>query len=864
MSFYFKNMSRTRIASYLLGTTMMAGLTATGATAQEVGGPAQDSQPVAEESQGVGTIIVTARKKQEDLQDVPVAVSAITGDTVDRYGFGQIDEIVERIPNVKITTGGAGAGGSIFFRGIGANSNAGAFEPSLALNVDGATVSTARIVQNSFFDVESIELLKGPQALFFGKAATAGALSVRTRNPGNNFEISADTGYEFEQESWFAEGVVSGPITDTLGVRAAVRYRDTQNFVRNIAEGVANPRRGEESFDFRGTLQWQPVDDLDIVLKYTRLDYENDGAAQRLSHVTRSILTPGDDKNAPAAFVGTPFQSGGVVPGLTIDQIGIPDAPQVANSPGSEYLRDGVPYSENLTQFFNANVTYDISPDYRIVGTFGWTKIEDTGFDNFSQDYNVAGASGSLNEFDFKTYELRLEAEPAAGFSFMLGGFYEDSNQFFEAEQYAGLAALGRLALGVEATTPGFEGAFYDVRKAHDTDSEIFALFGSAEWEITDGLTLSGGVRYTDVTRDGTIDVSYLHDFLIDIGTNDLYASTVASVLFGADPDAIAIPGTTVNFRQLVQGIFGGAPDTRGGTFSTPAINYEENATNIEATLDYEFVPDSHIYISYKEAFKPGGIDNSITAFNSDITNLTAAGEGVIFEGENVDGFEIGYKGLLFDNSLRLNGVFYNYDYTDFQIQSFNAAALAFLLTNAGELKSQGIELDIEYVPYSLDGLSLYASVAWDNSEFVSYTDPTTGHILDGRRPSAIAEWSGVFGLDYETTLGSSGWGFDVGAAARWTGDYFVNNQYSGNCGGCPTEALPPFEQDGYVAFDLRAGISTPDERWNVSFIANNLTDERYLTFSGGIIPGSGPLGDDIAGGINEGRTLTLRVGFKF
>ena len=555
-------------------------------------------------------------------------MASVSGETIEAYNFDQIDEIATRIPNIKIQAGGAGQGGGLFFRGIGSNPNAGAFESSLALNVDGAVVSTARIVQNSFFDVESFELLKGPQALYFGKAATAGVLSLRTKNPTDEFEVSGNVAYEFEQESIIGEGVISGPLTDTLGARVAVRVKDTDELNRNLAPGVGQPNRGEESVDFRATVVWEPTDSMKFAVKYTDLDYENDGANQSNWIIARSVLNPGSDQTAPAMFIGTPFQGGGYVPGGGGNgRVAIPDVPQVANDPASDFFRDGVPYSKNNTSFLNVNAAYDITDDYRIVGTFAWTDIKDTGFDNFAQNFNAAGASASRVEWDYKTFEARLEGEPLDNVSFMVGGYYEDSNQFFDAEQYAGFAALGRLALGVNATTPGFEGAFYDVKKMHDTDTEISSVFGSIDWDVTDRLTLSGGVRYTDVSREGTISVPYLHDYLIDIGTNNLYAGTLASVLLGVPDPNLMVPGTPFTFIQLVQGLFGGSADTRLGTFTTPGIDFDEDSTDFEVTLNYEFLEDQNAYFAWKEAYKPGGIDNSLTAWNDDIASLTSAGQ---------------------------------------------------------------------------------------------------------------------------------------------------------------------------------------------------------------------------------------------
>lgn len=790
---------------------------------------------------GLEEIIVTARKKQESLQDVPVAVMAVSGETIANWSFDQIDEVAVRIPNLQVQTGGAGQGGGIWFRGIGSNFNAGAFESSLAINVDGAVVSTARILQNNFFDLETFELLKGPQALYFGKAATAGVLSLRTRNPGDDFELMGSVAYETEQESTIGEVIVSGPITDTLGARLAGRFKDTDEVWENIAAGVENSERGEESRDIRLTLVWVPTEDLDFNLKYSDHHYENDGAFQGPQILFQSTLPGADGPD----FTGPT----GYVLGVDDGEIGVPDPVPIASTPSSRYLNGGVPYSENDTSFLTLRGTFDFHENYRLVGLFSWTDIKDTGMDNYAGTYVGNGTSGSRNEFDFKTYELRLEADLFENVSFMAGGFYEDSNQFFEAEQFNAFAFVGIQALGVQATTPDFEGATYDLRKTHDTDTEIYSYFASADWEISDRITLTGGVRYTDVEREGTIKVPYVHDFLIDLDSNDLYAEVFAAALTGSPA-----------FAPVIQTLFGGAADTRNGTYVTPVIDYEDDDTNIEAVLDYEFVDGQRVYVAYKEAYKPGGIDNSVTAWNDDIPSITSAGEGVVFEGEEVDGFELGYKGQMLDDRLRINGVFYNFEYSDFQIQAFRATSLSFITTNAGEVTSQGLELEFDYLP-NIDGLALYGAFAWDNSEFDDYTDPVTGHVLDGRELGQLPEYSGNIGFNYQNNFGKGGWRYDVGYNLRYSDDYYLDNQNSGNCGGCATEAITGLQQDSFTTHDLRFGLTSPSGRWSVSLIGNNITDEYYAVASAGVAPGAL---DDQQIIRNEGRTITFKLGAVF
>lgn len=134
------------------------------------------------------TVTVTARKQQESLQDVPVAVSTVGGEELEGFELDKAQEFATRVPTLSITPGGSGGGGSIRLRGVGSSEISAAFDSAVALNFDGVVANSARLVQNSFMDLEQVEVLKGPQALYFGKSASAGVISFKTKDPGDTFE----------------------------------------------------------------------------------------------------------------------------------------------------------------------------------------------------------------------------------------------------------------------------------------------------------------------------------------------------------------------------------------------------------------------------------------------------------------------------------------------------------------------------------------------------------------------------------------------------------------------------------------------------------------------------------------------------
>ena len=232
-------------------------------------------------------IIVTARQQAEGLQDVPVTIAALTEEDLDRYNITSLVDAAKMVPNMVIAHGGSGNGSSLRLRGIGSSSISAAFDHSVAINLDGVVVNRGRFVHNSYLDMAQLEILKGPQSLYFGKSATAGVVSIRTNDPGDEFEFEIGGGVETEYDGTFYEMIVSGPLTDTLGARLAIgtsqndelfENYSAENDTVNVPVNGAEKYYGDESLNARLTLIWEPTDNFRARLKYSYSEYDNDGA----------------------------------------------------------------------------------------------------------------------------------------------------------------------------------------------------------------------------------------------------------------------------------------------------------------------------------------------------------------------------------------------------------------------------------------------------------------------------------------------------------------------------------------------------------------------------------------------------------
>ena len=179
----------------------------------------------AERERRLGIVTVSARRRDESLRDAPVAITAFSGEAMEDYAITNVTDLSTQVPSMVVGRASSGSSASIFLRGVGSTSLSAGFDQSVSFNLDGLPMSRGREILFSQYDVARVEVLKGPQALFYGKNTTGGLVSVVTRGPGDEFEAGGKVGYGFEGEEVYTEGYVSGPISDTLGARLALRYR---------------------------------------------------------------------------------------------------------------------------------------------------------------------------------------------------------------------------------------------------------------------------------------------------------------------------------------------------------------------------------------------------------------------------------------------------------------------------------------------------------------------------------------------------------------------------------------------------------------------------------------------------------------
>lgn len=823
--------SNLRYATLLLSTALFApGMAWAQQPAQEpapggvsitVAGDTEASNKAA--SVDAGEIIVTARRRDERLLDVPVSITAVSGATLQNYQVSQVTDLAGFVPSLIASKAASGSSASVYLRGVGSTALSAGFDTSVSFVIDGLPMSRGREISLPQFDIQRVEVLKGPQALFFGKNTTAGLISVISNGPTDDFEAGITGGYGFNAQQKYVDGYVSGPLTDKLGARIAARYSKSNGaFTNTAADTYTNyipgqfrtrnsDRRGfAETLGVRVTIDWKPSDDVNFQLKGGYSSVKDGGPTDFVERVCGA----GRTTPLPAVFGGAfpPSPNADCKVNGRSDSSAIPV--QVAQT-GYRYARDGKLYADFKSQFavLTGNITRD-SLDLTTIS--GYYHFRQTDLNNVTGEAYPAGFS-QLADFEQFSQELRFQSKFDGPLNVLFGGFYAHGKFVFNTDAY-----IAPLPLDPVNNT------YISFSRDNGFQSDSFSVFGQATFDITSSLQLSGGGRYSFESR------------------NSYQRSRQAnSILSGAFP-----AGIVLNDR------------------------YRDNNFSPEVSLRYKPDADTTLYASYKQGFKGGGFNISQT-----LTPATTLAQGQ-FEAETAKGGEIGIHTLKLDRRLNLNAAIYRYVYSNLQVQFYDPQANTLIAGNAGKLTTQGVEADFNYRVPGIEGFSVRGAIAYNDAVFSDYI----GQCYSGQTIAAGCAFQLVSGAftaqDYEgktspkapRLAGRLGATLAVpitnsGITARLSSDVSYTSSYN------YSDALRPDAiQKRYAKIDAAISVRGPDDRWSVSLIGRNLTNKLVigaandLPFTGGT--GTGTAGPgvlaDMSAFIDNPREVFLEASFKF
>lgn len=780
-------------------------------------------------------IIVTARRRDERLTSVPVAVTALSSETLEKYNATDLAAIGSLTPSVIVADYKLNGGGAISIRGISTPANQVGFEQAVSVAVDGIQSSNGQVAQLGFFDLQQVEVLKGPQALFFGKNNTAGVISLITAGPTIDFESRFKAGYEFRADEFIGEGFVSGPLTDTLGARLALRYRDMAGYLHNLSGPTENPfynpdtgapssvamlpgasdkRPGEKEILGRLTLAYDHPSSFHATLKVAA-NYTHDSGAG----VATQNIGPCAD-GAPRVS-GIPDPYGECVPD---NRISLGDVPAHIASTirGSGVNADGSPDGNMRLWQVSLNMGYDFGA-MTLDSLSAFSRMRYRYFSGADQTtFSQLTVYEDQIQRDF-SQELRLNSQFEGPVNFVGGAFFQhtyrsvindnkifDSHYNDEENRYTG---------------------FHNVAKQ---PGDTYSLFGQLIWDLTPTVELAGGARWTREEKD------FSKAGLYGFGSFDVTDTT--------------FPGTD-------------EPGVLLGNF---------NDSNVSPEVTLTWRPDTQhtVFLAYRSGFKSGGFG---------MTNplqVSTTIDSVDFGSETAEGFELGAKGRFLGGRLRLNADIFAYDFSDLQVNIYDPDKIAFTINNAGKVRQRGFDLEAAFRASSI--LELRGAVAYVDNKFQNYTGQcyaytfptgitrdtavpppncsfvnetalTLQQVYDGRRPGRSPLWTGNGGFDLSVPTGNLE--FRASGDAFYTGMYYAADTLA-----------PPTRQPAFWTFNGSLGVGADDDRWRLSLIGRNLTNKYYLIYAVDRTHGTGVPGaiGEQRGVVSRGREVTLQAQFSF
>jgi iron complex outermembrane receptor protein len=749
-------------------------------------------------------VVVTAQKRAQSLQDVPIAITAFSQQMMQNQNIFDVLDLQRSVPSLSIIKGYNRANGvPIIIRGMGTIGTQPAFEGSVGTYVDGVYRSRPGMVLSGMLDLGQVEVLRGPQGTLFGKNTTAGAITMTTNAPEEEFGYGGEvTLGDYDRQRFV--GHVTGPLNDSLLGRLALLSDQRDGYTEAVFDH--DDYDDLDNWSAKGSLVWRATDAIDVKLiaDYSDSDevccFGNPVPYNRALTQTDGALDAFNRESAQANF-NTDIDL------LTLD----PSDRETQNNvePGNDNTEGGAVLDINWDLGFAElrSISGYHNWQYNSKGDFDFGPVdiglldEDYDVDSYSQEFNLAGTFEGLGFIKTVDY--------VGGLYYAYEDFQQDrtfnagpdQNDMWDlvvpvqVSQQTGVATSGevlRTLLGGGAWATNGK-PIGDVR--HQLETESMAAFGHVTAALSDKLSVIAGLRYSDEEK--TMD---RHNRLAP--TVEEYSTYLEEFMLGGWTLGANIAGPDMN-----------------------DLKYDDSEWTYDLKLQYFLSDDSHLYGGYSRGFKAGGIGMDPEAGggqpsgqNSE-TLLLLAGQGngtgfadledPTYEPEYVDAWELGLKSDYLDGRGRANvALFYN-DIEDIQFSIFTGTN--FTVLNASSADITGVELENFFAV--TENLRLAASVTWLDAEYGNGIPPPAE---SGRELTQAPDWAWTVNLEYERPITDRLAGF-FNANWAYRSSHHVAYDVSD-------------KQSSYDLVGLQAGVRTQDGRWDVRAWCDNCFDKDYAT----------------------------------
>ena len=758
-------------------------------------------------------VIVTATKREMSVQDVPVSIGVVGGDFIHKFEVKDMTELQNYVPGLQVqATFGSWA---VRVRGLGSGITNLAFDSSVPVYLDGVYCGRGKCLESAFLDIARMEVARGPQGALFGKSTIAGAISVISAPPTDEFEAQIKVGAELENGGLSTSGHVSGPIGDNLAGRLSFKYDEIDGFVDNPYVDDEEPE--QENWGVRGTLRWDVSETTDISLKVEAGDSETNGR-------TNQLVAPG----AMTSVSSDPN------PEFRLD-----DVRRVSTGVGPEDYYD---YEYSLaTLTMNSEVG-----DHTVTGILGYWQ-----YDN-EWRLDVDGGPDSIlntslfDDYDQTTAELRVLSPTDQTFEYIVGAWYQDSS--LETRQYSPFDPIFWDAVGVPPFVP--RAPFPNgMDRNFERDSEAYSFYGQLTWNVSDRFRAIFDIRYTDEEQEGT---GWSYRAVFPDGVNpEVWNGPPApgfnaNYLFEQDrSDDNTDPSLRLQYDigddTMIYGVYATGSKAGGLKANDGTLGDQLLAACEDPAWCQRYVGQASV--TPEEVAAGVTLEQGNTVFD--------------FEEEESETYELGLKMGLLEGRATLNLAIYSTEFDNLQTSSYDGTR--FIIQNAASADVEGFELEATWLLNDyirLAGSMAYVDAKYD--EFMGAQCIVDGdnqpvepgcedgeQDLSGERLERVPEWEANITADGDFPI-TANLSLTGSISMYYSDEYYVRQDFS-----------PNGRQDSFTKWDARLALGATDGTWEVGIVGRNLTDELTIQHAYEIA------GDQFAS-ISRGRQIWLEGLYRF
>ena len=707
-------------------------------------------------------VIVSAQKRDETLSDVPISISVLSQENMDKFQVDDLFDVANFIPGMVFARA-PDDGLALSFRGVASSPRNQAYEQSVGVFLDGVFFGKGRLYSAGMFDLARTEIIMGTQSTLLGKNTSVGAISMVSKKPGD--EVGGYAQLTVSEHGGFGvKGAVDFTISENFKTRIAGYYSEMEGATKNIATGNSIPI--EDNHAIRLTTTWEASEKFDMTFMYQQTQDKKLGDSSQIDQ----------DPNGLAAAIG------------------INDSSKLDGtvSKSTRFGEDGEAVHEIDSDIVNLVFNW-----YMDNHTFT-SQSTYTGYDlAFVDDIDLQPGDfvTLIREEDYSqfTQEFRITSTNNETLEYMAGIYYFTSDWQSDELDYWAYPAFPPVAGGPFVPGDLFNGPYLN---SFQQDVDYWSLFVSATWHVSDNFRIAAGLRYADEekkARMGRTEFAAIEPNVGSLFAPNSFWNTIANPPFAETP-----------------------------------MDYSDDIINGNLNVQYHISDDTMLYAAYGHGTKTGGFAESNTVPTGN-PNLEAR-----IESETVDNYEVGFKSTLLDGQASLNGALFYMDVEGLQQTIFNGAS--FISTNV-DAQSMGAELSS----------MLQLGDAWTLNGGVVYAEAEEKD--SGLKLSPAPRWTGNIGLSFEQTI-NSGLLLSLQGNLHYRSSQFNQIQ----------ESIPA--SDSLATLDLTASLASADERWKISLIGRNVTNEISQDFG---YPSTHPLlGGVINGSTNALRTYLLQLTYNF